>query len=52
MEFPINFFADHGILVQDFIMTNLIDENKTILLRKRGKVLNSPKTFSLYWSFL
>ena len=37
---------------QCFRMTNLVDEYKIIFLEKRGKVWNSPKTFSLYWSSL
>ena len=35
-----------------FKITNLADEYKTIFLGKRGKRWNSPKTFSLYLSFL
>ena len=62
LEFPINLFEvcqkpksnllSHGILVQGFIMPNLVDEYKTNFLEQWGKPLNSPKVFSLYWSFL
>ena len=42
----------YGILVQGFKIPNLVEEYKTIFLGNRGKPWNSPKTFSLYLSFL
>ena len=40
------------MLVQGFRLPNLVEEYKTIFLRKHGKSWNSPKTFFLFWSFL
>ena len=39
-------------MAQSYKMRKLVDEYKTIILGKRGKQWNSPKTFSLYLSFL
>ena len=39
----------YGILVQVLRMPNLVDEYKSIFLRKRDKLWHSSKSFSLYW---
>ena len=39
-------------MAQNFNMRKLVDEYKKIILGKRGKRWNTPKTFSLYLSFL
>ena len=41
----------HGILVQGFTMSTLVNEYKTISLGKGDKPSNSAKIFSLYWIF-
>ena len=41
-----------GLMAQGFKKQKLVDEYKTIFLRKRGKHWNSSKTFYLYMSFL
>ena len=41
-----------SMFVQDFIMVNLVNKYKIFFLENRGKPWNSPKTFSLHWSFL
>ena len=38
-------------MVQRFTTTSLVDINKAIFWRNLGRRWNSPKTFSLYWSF-
>ena len=40
------------MLVPGFRLTNLVEEYKTIFLRKHGKSWNSPKSFFLFYSFL
>ena len=62
LEFPINLFwslskalmksSGSWSFGQSFRMTNLVNKYKIMFLEKRGKAWNSPKTFSLYWSFL
>ena len=67
-KFPINLFRslpktlieflNHRILVQGFIMPNLVDIYQTIFLEKRGKPWNFPKNvllileivINLFWS--
>ena len=38
----------YSILVSGFLMTNLVDELKTIFLKKQGKPCNCSKSFHLY----
>ena len=62
LEFPINMFQSlwkpksclmrHWLLVQGFIMPNLVNKYKTIFLKKRGWPWNLPTSFFSYWSYL